>query len=226
MRINKFSPTPTVSEYFFEKDKPICVFIGQDADMHLSLLGATVGNYDRLDIANRAKDPFYIIHTDVEVGDKQYNVCYIYDRDEDHIVGANFKGNTINDEALRDCRDETIEYNETVMDKNTSKYGTFSIVGGSFKNKSSKEIAGESQITSTIFDAFIDKINKQTSNESDFPLFIYDLFERVDEAVDVKLWLDRLATLGRQVFISVGESYPTEKLIHPGVQIIKANNIN
>lgn len=40
MKINKFSLTATFDEYVFESDKPICVFVGQDADLHLSLLGA------------------------------------------------------------------------------------------------------------------------------------------------------------------------------------------
>lgn len=224
MRINSFSPTPTVSEYFFEKDKSIGVFVGQDADLHLSLLGASVGNYDRIDIANGAKDPFYIIHTEVEAGDKQYNVCYIYDRDEDHIVGANFKGDAINDEA--DFRDKTLEYKETVMERNTSMCNTFFITDSKLPNKSSKIFAGESRIISMKLDAFINRVKKETISGNDSPLFIYDVFERIDEAVNVKPWLDRLATLGRQVFIAVGESYPAEKLNHPSVQVIKANDIN
>jgi hypothetical protein len=57
------------------------------------------------------------------------------------------------------------------------------------------------------------------SSTDDRPIFIYEYFDRIDEAVDITPVLDRLASLGRQVFISVCSAYPEIK--HEKVQIVK-----
>lgn len=63
--------------------------------------------------------------------------------------------------------------------------------------------------------------------EDDRPIFIYDYFDRLDEAIDVTPVLDRLSSLGRQVFISVCTNYPIEKLKHNKVQVVntEADNV-
>ena len=53
----------------------------------------------------------------------------------------------------------------------------------------------------------------------DRPLFIYNYFDHLDEAIDVTPVLNQLASLGRQVFIAVCGSYPAEKLMHDRVQV-------
>lgn len=88
---------------------------------------------------------------------------------------------------------------------------------------------------------FVDKCNERdtdntnvliktadiSSCEDDRPIFIYDYFDRLDEAIDIIPVLDRLSSLGRQVFISVCANYPTEKLKHDKVQVInmEADNV-
>ena len=81
---------------------------------------------------------------------------------------------------------------------------------------------------------FVDKCNERdvdnhnvliktadiSSCEDDRPIFIYDYFDRLDEAIDVTPMLDKLASLGRQVFIAVCPNYPIEKLKHDAVQIV------
>ena len=59
------------------------------------------------------------------------------------------------------------------------------------------------------------------SSEDDRPIFIYDYFDRLDEAIDIASILDKLSSLGRQVFISVCTGYPCEKMAHKKVQITK-----
>ena len=61
----------------------------------------------------------------------------------------------------------------------------------------------------------------------DRPIFIYDYFDRLDEAIDITPILDNLASLGRQIFIAVCANYPTKKLKHHNVQIVnmEANNV-
>ena len=58
-----------------------------------------------------------------------------------------------------------------------------------------------------------------TPCEDDRPIFIYDYFDRLDEAIDIMPILDRLGSLGRQVFIAVCAGYPEIK--HEKVELIK-----
>ena len=81
---------------------------------------------------------------------------------------------------------------------------------------------------------FVDKCNERDVNnhnvliktagisscENDRPIFIYDYFDRLDEAIDITPIFNKLSSLGRQVFISVCSNYPIEKLKHDAVQIV------
>ena len=66
-----------------------------------------------------------------------------------------------------------------------------------------------------------------SSFEDDRPIFIYDYFDRLDEAIDIAPILENLASLGRQMFIAVCANYPVEKLKHNAVQIVntEADNV-
>lgn len=60
-----------------------------------------------------------------------------------------------------------------------------------------------------------------TCNEDDHsPIFIYDYFDRLDEAEDITHILDQLSAFRSQVFISVCANYPIEKMKHDKVQVI------
>mgnify|MGYP005914253271 CR=1 FL=1 len=59
-----------------------------------------------------------------------------------------------------------------------------------------------------------------TSCDDDRPIFIYDYFDRLDEAIDITPILNKLSSLDRQVFIAVCSNYPIEKLKHDAVQIV------
>lgn len=66
------------------------------------------------------------------------------------------------------------------------------------------------------FDGFIQHLPA----DDDRPVFVYNFFDRIDEATDLAPWLDRLAGLDRQVFVSVCKSYPYEKLNSSFVQTV------
>ena len=88
---------------------------------------------------------------------------------------------------------------------------------------------------------FVDKCNERdtddsnvliktaniTSRDDDRPIFIYDYFDRLDEAIDITPILDALSSLGRQVFIAVCSNYPPKKLKHNKVQVVntEADNV-
>jgi len=86
---------------------------------------------------------------------------------------------------------------------------------------------------------FVDKCNERDKSSSnvliktadaipcvdDRPIFIYDYFDRLDEAIDITPILDKLSSLGRQVFISVCAGYPCKKMKHSKVQIVETDDI-
>ena len=55
------------------------------------------------------------------------------------------------------------------------------------------------------------------------PVFIYDCFDRLDEAIDLSPIFNKLAHLGRQIFVSVCATYPDLKLAHDKVQIVEVD---
>lgn len=64
----------------------------------------------------------------------------------------------------------------------------------------------EDNITNVLY-----KSSDITPCDDDRPIFIYDYFDRLDGATDITPILDRLASLGRQVFVSVCAGYPEIK---------------
>ena len=79
---------------------------------------------------------------------------------------------------------------------------------------------GECDITVAAFRAFVESIKSGDRCNGDTPIYVLDLFERLDESIDPSVFLEELAGLGRQVFVSVTPSYPTNRLVHDKVQII------
>lgn len=77
------------------------------------------------------------------------------------------------------------------------------------------------------FASFLETAKEDTERGIKSPLFVYDFFDRIDEAIDITPLLDILASFGRQVFIAVCRDYSVEKMKSEKVQIIAAriNNV-
>ena len=215
MKILNFNMDPTIDDYVFQSNKPITVFCGSDSDLHLSLLSMLFGNYGQVDIIQKSESPLFILHGDVVIDNKDYSVCYIYSKNEPHRIGVNFFDN-----GLCCSPEDTKEYQEKILQRDIGDGNIFT-----FK-PCAKNSLPESKHRLIQFAAFYANALTDTQNGDDRPLFIYDFFDRIDDAEDLTTWLNDLAALGRQVFIAVGKNYPTEKLEYPSVQIIKTNNKN
>ena len=61
------------------------------------------------------------------------------------------------------------------------------------------------------FKKFIEIARKETEKGDTRPIYVFNFFERLDEATDIVPFIDLLASLGRQVFIGIG-NYPIERL--------------
>lgn len=60
------------------------------------------------------------------------------------------------------------------------------------------------------FKRFIEIAREETEKGDTRPIYVFNFFERLDEATDIAPFVDLLASLGRQVFVCVG-NYPIER---------------
>ena len=169
MKINNIQITSASAiNIEFTATSPLCVLRGRYSDLALDLIRELIGDYGAQNDPDRVDDGRFVIHADIEIDNKSYNVCYIRNADfmGDNRLAVNFEANSI-----RFSEDDTRE--------------------------------------------FVDKCNEDDHS----PIFIYDYFDRLDEAIDITPVLDELASLGRQVFISVCAGYPEIK--HEKVQMVQ-----
>ena len=188
MRINHFQITSASAlNLDLAASAPICVLCGRYSDLALDLMRELIGDYGAQNDPDRVDDGRFVLHADIEMDSKNYNVCYIRNADfmGDNRLAVNFEPNTI-----RFSEDDTRE----------------------FVGKCNKRDTDNTNVLIKTADI--------PSSEDDRPIFIYDYFDRLDEAIDITPVLDRVSSLGRQVFISVCANYPTEKLKHDKVQVI------
>ena len=60
------------------------------------------------------------------------------------------------------------------------------------------------------FKRFIEIAREETKKGDTRPIYVFNFFERLDEATDIAPFIDLLASLGRQVFVGIG-NYPTKR---------------
>ena len=213
MKINNIQLTSaTAFDLEFDPVTPICVLRGYHSELALDLIREVMGDYDMIDDPDRIDDGRFVIHATVEMDSKNYRVCYIRNADVmgEYRLAANFEpDSTVFSEQ------DTIEFDRKRTERNMYFGNVFdcSSISADARLPESKHLLNE-------FGSFVNKL----SDNDDRPLFIYDFFDRLDEAIDINPLLDKLSSLGKQVFISVCANYPKQKLKHPCVQLIDSDS--
>ena len=117
MKINNLSVT-SLSSLNFEliPTKPVCILRGHNSELALDLIRELIGDFesDYYDI-DCVGDGRFIIHSDVEIDEKNYSVCYIRNADYigDNRLAANFEPNSI-----KFSEDDTYEFIEKRKKRN------------------------------------------------------------------------------------------------------------
>lgn len=62
------------------------------------------------------------------------------------------------------------------------------------------------------FNHFIKLAKTEALKGDSRPVFVFDFFERLNDAIDITPFLEELASLDRSVFICVPPSYPAERI--------------
>ena len=88
-------------------EKPVCILRGEYSDLALDLIRELIGDYGAENDPDRFDDGHFVIHSDVEMDGKNYQVCYIRNADfiGDNRIAANFVPN-----SLDFSTDDTIEF--------------------------------------------------------------------------------------------------------------------
>ena len=98
MKINNIQITSTSTlNTEFTSTAPICALHGRYSDLALDLLRELIGDFGAQNDPDRIDDGRFVIHADIEMDNKNYDVCYIRNADciGDNRLAMNFKPNSL-----------------------------------------------------------------------------------------------------------------------------------
>ena len=131
MRIKNLAITsPSALDFELDITAPICVLQGEHSALVLDLIRELTQDYDFETDPDGCDDGHFVIHSDIEIDDKNYTVCYIRNADfmGDNRIAANFVPNSF--EFSMDDTEEFIDKCNT-RNKDTNNvicnYKVFSI---------------------------------------------------------------------------------------------------
>lgn len=209
MKIKSFATTsPLLSNVNFENKKPIYIFSGTSVFLHM-MRCLLDGEDDGTPFDNTREQPF-VSRVSFEMDDKEYELCGVLCDDQTFFVAVNTE-NGFSEMDTKECISKLRRLSSDAKNH-------FCLEN---KYVSNDHCLSESDYRIANFKNFLEVVKEETVKGDSRPIYIFNLFERIDVAVDVTFFLDELASLGRQVFISVTANYPTEKLTHDSVQIFK-----
>ena len=110
MKIKNLTITsPSTLDLEFDVTSPICVFHGGHSELTLDLIRELIGDYGVENDPDRFDDGHFVIHSDIEMDEKNYQVCYIRNADfmGDNRIAANFVPN-----SFEFSEDDTLEFLE------------------------------------------------------------------------------------------------------------------
>lgn len=107
MRINSISiMSRDTLDFELEVNKQITVFCGKHAGLALDLIREVLGDKTAKNDPDSTCDGKFVIHSDIEIDNKNYGICYIRNADfmGDNRIGVNFTPNSI-DYSLTDTEE-------------------------------------------------------------------------------------------------------------------------
>lgn len=198
MKIKSFYTTSPIFEGGrFDDDKLVCIFAAPAVFLHM-MRCLLDGESDDTPI-DETKEKTFVSRVNFELDGDEVELCGVLCNDQSFFVavkaGEHFSAertpNVI--ATLRSIkRDESNSYNFL------NKYVT------------NENNLSESDYNIENFKRFIEIASEETVKGDSRPIYVFNFFERLDEATDIAPFIDLLASLGRQVFIGVG-NYPIER---------------
>ena len=208
MKIKSFTTTsPLFPSVSFESDKPVCFFAGVSVFLHM-MRCLLDGESDDTPI-DESKERTFVSIVDFEIDGEDVELCGVLCDDQSFFV------------AVKDREHFSAERTEEVIVKLRSmkrdernSYNFFD------KYVANENNLSECDYNIANFNRFIEIVKEETAKGDARPLYIFNFFERLDEATNITPFIDALADLGRQVSVGVSNTYPIERFESDKVQLV------
>lgn len=116
MKIKNLTITsPSALDLELDITSPVCLFYGEHSELALDLIRELIGDYGARTNPDCYDDGHFMIHSDIEMDGKNYNICYIRNADfmGDSRIAANFVPN-----SFEFSEDDTLEFLEKCKTRN------------------------------------------------------------------------------------------------------------
>ena len=208
MKIKSFATTsPLLSNVNFEDNKPIYIFSG--ASVFLHMMRCLLDGEDDGTPIDESKQRTFVSRVNFEFDGEDIELCGVLCDDQCFFVavkdGEHFSAEQTQEviAKLRSMkRDERNSYN--FLNKYTANENNLSECDYNIAN----------------FKRFIEIVKEETAKGDTRPIYIFNFFERLDESTNITPFIDALATLDRQVFVGVSNTYPIERFESDKVQVV------
>ena len=197
MKIKSFYTTSPIFEGGrFDDDKPVCVFAAPAVFLHM-MRCLLDGESDDTPI-DETKERTFVSRVNLELDGEVVELCGVLCDDQTFFV------------AVKDGEHFSSERTQKVIEKLRSMKRDESN-SYSFLNKyvANENNLSECDYNIANFKRFIEIAREETEKGDTRPIYVFNFFERLDEATDIAPFIDLLASLGRQVFVCIG-NYPIE----------------
>ena len=198
MKIKSFYTTSPIFEGGrFDDDKPVCVLAAPAVFLHM-MRCLLDGESDDTPI-DETKERTFVSRVNLELDGEEIELCGVLCDDQSFFV------------AVKDGEHFSAEQTQTVVAKLRSmkrdERNSYSFLNKYVANENN---LSECDYNIANFKKFIEIAREETEKGDTRPIYVFNFFERLDEATDIEPFIDLLASLGRQVFVGVG-NYPIER---------------
>ena len=198
MKIKSFYTTSPIFEGGrFDDDQPVCIFAAPAVFLHM-MRCLLDGESDDTPI-DETKERTFVSRVNFELDGEEIELCGVLCDDQSFFVAVK------DGERFSAVRTQTVVAKLRSMKRDESN-------SYSFLNKyiANETYLSECDYNIENFQRFIEIAREETVKGDARPIYVFNFFERLDEATDIEPFIDLLASLSRQVFIGIG-NYPIER---------------
>ena len=208
MKIKSFYTTsPLFEGGRFDETKPICVFSESPIFLHM-MRCLLDGESDDTPIDEFKKQTF-VSRVNFEIDGEDIELCGVLCDDQSFFVGVN-DGEHFSAEQTQ----KVIAKLRSMKRDERNSYNFFN------KYVANENNLSECDYNIANFNRFIEIVKEETAKGDTRPIYIFNFFERLDDATDITPFIDALADLGKQVFVGVSNTYPLERFESDKVQVV------
>ena len=208
MKIKSFYTTSPIFEGgTFDEDKPVCIFTGSPIFLHI-MRCLLDGESDDTPI-DETKERTFVSKVKFDLDGEDIKLCGVLCDYQSFFVAVK--------DGEHFLEKKTEEILSKLRNQKSDEKNSYNFFNKFIENKNN---LSECDYNTANFNRFIEIVKEETAKGDTRPIYIFNFFERLDEATDITLFIDALATLDRQVFVGVSSTYPIERFENDKVQLV------